>query len=39
LGGKKREIKNPLIHMVTLESILCHLKPNNRMQSKGLCLF
>ncbi len=38
MGDKKGEIKNPLIHMATHESLLCHLKPNNHMQSNGLCL-
>jgi len=30
LGDKKGEIKNPLIHMATHESLLCPLKPNNQ---------
>jgi len=38
LGGQKGEIKNPLIHMAAHESLLCHLKPNNHVQSNGLCL-
>jgi hypothetical protein len=38
LDGQKGEIKNPLIHMVAHESLLYHLKPNNFMQSNGLCL-
>ncbi len=38
MGDQKGEINNPLIHMVTHESLLCHLKPKNHMQSNGLCL-
>ncbi len=38
MGDKKGEMKNPLIHMVAHESLLCHLKPNNHMQSNGLCV-
>ncbi len=39
MGDKKGEIKNPLIHMAAHESLFCHLKPNNHMQSNGLCIF
>jgi hypothetical protein len=38
LVDKKGKMKNPLIHMATHESLLCHLKPNNHMQSNGLCV-
>jgi len=37
LGDQKGEIKNPL-HMAAHESLPCHLKPNNHMQSNGLCV-
>ncbi len=39
MGNQKGEIKNPLLYMATHESLLCHLKPNNHMQSNGLCVF